>query len=327
MTVQRVDCDGAYALKSIRMNISPSQPITFKSLTVSPSTSIIAGDTVKVTANATTSSGSLQYQYSYIRYGKETLVSDFTSNTGCDYCFTDGIGPYKIVVTAKNNSGETQCMTKDVWVEQTYIETISADKTDIKAGDTVTLSAELENASSSLTASHFLYTVAKDGKTTVLTTASNKTSVWQPTEKGNYTVTLTLKIGDNTIDALSVNFEVGENPDYLNKTRILVGVISYVENEGNSSKYTVHYWGGSSGIGDAACKSLGTTESKSVGSAYWSGTKQTFHLYEAYIPKDATGYKFHIGDRWFGTDGYTSSANSVYVFNYSGDKCLYEKSE
>ena len=48
-------------------------------------------------------------------------------------------------------------------------------------------------------------------------------------------------------------------------------------------------------------------------------------MYSAEIPLEATGFKFHIADRWFGDDGNTATNNAVYIFNYSGDKALYTK--
>ena len=108
---------------------------------------------------------------------------------------------------------------------------------------------------------------------------------------------------------------------------ITVGVISYVYDETSSqtSSYAVHYWNDAGLSGDAVCTSLGTTESRSVGSEYWSNSAQTFKMYSAEIPLEATGFKFHIADRWFGDDGNTATNNAVYIFNYSGDKALYTK--
>ena len=110
---------------------------------------------------------------------------------------------------------------------------------------------------------------------------------------------------------------------------IKVGVISYVydETKANESSYQVHYWNNGGLSGDVTCTALGTTEKKSVGSEYWSGSEQTFQMYEVAIPAEATGYKFHIGDRWFGGEGDTSKDTAVYVFSYSGDKALYATSE
>ncbi len=115
-------------------------------------------------------------------------------------------------------------------------------------------------------------------------------------------------------------------PTESNTTTITVGVISYVyeETKNDSASYKVHYWGGSA-TSDASCTALNTTEKRSVGSSYWGNAEQTFYMYTAVIPSDATGFKFHIGDRWFGDDGNTASQNAVYIFNYSGDKALYTK--
>lgn len=100
---------------------------------------------------------------------------------------------------------------------------------------------------------------------------------------------------------------------------ITVGIISYLVDE-NSNGYQLHFWGGGNGEGDANCIYTGNTESKNVG--YW-GTEQTFYLYTAEVPKDITGFKVHIGDRWFGTDGIQTNTKA-YIFNYSGDKAIYE---
>ena len=108
---------------------------------------------------------------------------------------------------------------------------------------------------------------------------------------------------------------------------IKVGVIEYVYNETSSqtSSYKLHYWN-SYDNSDADLVSLNTTEKVSVGSSYWSGDEQKFYMYTATVPSDTTGFKFHIGDRWFGDDGDTSKYNTVYIFNYSGDKAMYTKS-
>ena len=110
-----------------------------------------------------------------------------------------------------------------------------------------------------------------------------------------------------------------------NTKKITVGVINYVYDETSSkvSTYQVHYWGGAK-TGDATCTPLNTTEKKSVGSSYWSNAAQTFQMFTVEIPKDSTGFKFHIGDRWFGADGDATKQDTVYIFNYSGDKALYE---
>ena len=94
---------------------------------------------------------------------------------------------------------------------------------------------------------------------------------------------------------------------------IYVGVISYLTLP--TGNYKVHYWG--SGEGDAGLTSLGKDEQKSVGSDYWGGAAQTFHMYTAQIPAGATGFKVRNGDTWFGGDGNPASNDAAYIFEYS----------
>ena len=100
-----------------------------------------------------------------------------------------------------------------------------------------------------------------------------------------------------------------------------VGVINYLTDELGSTGWQVHYWGGAT-AGDADLTATKQVVEKSVGSAYWNNAAQTFNMFTADIPADATGFKVHNGDRWFGDDG--TAGQKAYVFNYSGDKALYE---
>ena len=99
---------------------------------------------------------------------------------------------------------------------------------------------------------------------------------------------------------------------------ITVGVISYVKDELGDTGYNVHYWG--ENTGDATLTAKGTTETKDVG--YW-GSAQTFHMYTTTIPIENYNYKVWKGERWFGNDG-TVDKPTAYIFNYGGDKALYE---
>ena len=94
---------------------------------------------------------------------------------------------------------------------------------------------------------------------------------------------------------------------------IYVGVISHLTLP--TGNYKVHYWG--SGEGDAGLTSLDKDEQKSVGSDYWGGAAQTFHMYTAQIPAGATGFKVRNGDTWFGGDGNPASNDAAYIFEYS----------
>ena len=125
-----------------------------------------------------------------------------------------------------------------------------------------------------------------------------------------------------TVPAYAV--QTDKAPTAANTRTLTVGVINYVINDIGANGYQVHYWGGSA-TGDADLTATGKTEQKSVGSSYWGNAAQTFSMYTAEIPADATGFKVRNGNRWFGDDGATQ--NRAYIFNYSGDKALYETVE
>lgn len=104
---------------------------------------------------------------------------------------------------------------------------------------------------------------------------------------------------------------------------IYVGVISYLVSELGTDDYYVHYWGGKA-AGDALLlQESGKFEYKYVG--YWTGQNQMFVMFITEIPADATGFKVTYNmQRWFGEDADTSVYNKAFVFNYDGDKAVYE---
>lgn len=102
--------------------------------------------------------------------------------------------------------------------------------------------------------------------------------------------------------------------------KINVYVISYIYNSANVGNYSVRCVGGSNDGKDVSCTDKNTTKTKDVG--YW-GSAQTFHYLTAEIPADTTEFKFHIGDTWYGANGKVADSNTVYIFNYDGDKATY----
>ena len=103
---------------------------------------------------------------------------------------------------------------------------------------------------------------------------------------------------------------------------VKVGVINYLTDELGTSNWQIHYWGSTIDADDAQLERDGeATESRSVGEAFWNNAAQTFLMFTATIPAQATGFKVHHGDRWFGDDG--TAGQTAYVFNYDGDKALY----
>ena len=83
--------------------------------------------------------------------------------------------------------------------------------------------------------------------------------------------------------------------------------------------WQVHYWGSASCEADADLTRMkGFFAKQSVGDSYWSGAEQTFYMYKATVPADATGYKVHNGYTWVGGDGDFKTSNAAYIFDYGG---------
>jgi hypothetical protein len=158
-------------------------------------------------------------------------------------------------------------------------------------------------------------------KATEATTVSETTKATEAT-----TVTETTKATEaTTVTETTKATEATTATEAPKTTTVYVGVISYVQNEGVDN-LQVHYWNNSNLAGDADCTILkDVTVKKSVGSSYWSGAEQTFYIYSAEVPVEATSYKVHKGNTWYGSDGDLTTTNIAYVFNYSGDQALYDK--
>ncbi len=67
---------------------------------------------------------------------------------------------------------------------------------------------------------------------------------------------------------------------------VYVGVIEYI-----TSTPTLHYWNSTGLEGDAKLVATGETAKYAVGADYWSNAQQTFNIYKATIPVEATNFK------------------------------------
>ena len=124
--------------------------------------------------------------------------------------------------------------------------------------------------------------------------------------------TLTIQRNNSTVGTFTA--------DASSDKTVTLGIISYF---GERDGYQIHWWDDAGNSGEVDTVSTGSTVQKSVGAAYWGGAAQTFYTYTAAIPASATGFRPHKGDFWPGENG-PASASAAYLFNYDGDKVLYE---
>ena len=97
---------------------------------------------------------------------------------------------------------------------------------------------------------------------------------------------------------------------------VYVGVIEYI-----TTTPTLHYWNSSGLTGDATLTATGETVSFSVGSSYWSNAAQTFNVYKATIPAEATGYKTYdasSNSNWAAEDITYAKDTITLVFEWGG---------
>ncbi len=173
--------------------VDKSAPLTIDSFNTTPDKTY-AGmfENYRMSANASGGTAPYQYQFSYTRYGETKIISDFSSNNSASLICPE-MGPYQLNVTVKDAEGNTVTKSKDITIGQTYLLGLNTNKDTAKTGETIKISPDIHNEASTITSSDYTYTVTKDNKTQTLSTLSDKTANWTPTEAGTYTLSLTVK--------------------------------------------------------------------------------------------------------------------------------------
>lgn len=283
-------------------------------------------ETVRITPQITGGTAPYTYSYYYVKGGTTVKIAENTKSAYKTKTFNAKTGKYTLLVKVKDAKGNTAQATQTVLIQPAQVTQFVYNKTNGKVGDAIYVRADVNYCPDFIKDTEYVYTVSKDGKTEQLQYSDPNWPnqvVWRPQTDGTYQITCAVKYDGKTLTSKTTDYVVAAKQS--NKTLIHVNVINYVCNETNPNNYYVHYWGGASGTGDVKCIALNTTTQKYVG--YWSAT-QTFKQYYVEIPKDATGFKFHIGDRWFpegiqNGDGSTVTSNTVYAFNYTTDNVVY----
>lgn len=323
ITIIGTDASGVTATRSAAFHVYNKQ-LAVRAINIDKGKYIDQYDTIKMTPFVTGGTAPYTYSYYYIKGGKTVTIVENTKNSTKSKKFNYKTGKYTLLVKVKDAKGTVAQATQCVSVTPSRVVNFVYNKQDGKVGDSIYIRSDINYLPEGIKSNEYIYTVEKDGKTEELKYSDPKWPdqvVWKPTQSGMYKITCTVKVGSNVVTTGSTTYEVG-GTQVAGMRQINVNVITYVCNSTNPNNYYIHYWGGKSGTGDVKCTALNTTTTRNVG--FWSSA-QTFKQFTANIPEDATGFKFHIGDRWFGTDGSTATQNTVYAFNYDYDRCVYTK--
>ncbi len=320
--ISRITLENEYNFAKLDFEVSDPE-LTITRFSVSPESDLHVGEVLKTSVVVDGASRSRTTTLTMYKNGAPvTVPADINSTIRMPYV----TGPCTIVADVYDNIYKTHARAeKKVWINPVRITDITADSNPIYTDIPVQIGAELNCSDDTASFYDFYYEIYDpEGRAIIASTNTHSGISFVPKQAGDYKVVLNLSGDDKVIAKKTKTITVEENPTPPpGGILITVAVISYIENEGNQPDYRLHYWNGSSS-GDAELTATGETIKASVGSSYWSGAEKTFTVYKAIIPEDSTGFKFHIGDRWFGSDGNVSTSNGVYIFNYSGDKAKYD---
>lgn len=186
--------------------ITPYKPIVvvLSAKAVSDSQYVPINQPVKITASAEGGTAPYQYRYTYIRNGSESVISDYSTNTSTS--FTPALsGVYSVKVTIKDAKNATAEATVNVTAASVSIGTLTADKTTVKAGETVKFKATSTYESIPVS---YRYTITGNNETKVLTTNSDNTASWKPTKEGSYTVKAELLYKNTSVANKSMSYTV-----------------------------------------------------------------------------------------------------------------------
>lgn len=327
--VRSTDASGAQAYRTTTIKVYPEK-LAVRSIDFDKGSYVGKYETVKITPKVTGGEGPFTYSYYLEKGGKTYKIAENTKSAYKTKEFSTGTGVYKITVKVKDSKGNVATLSKNITVYRPVIESFSYSYDFAKPGNRISVNAKLKNTCSGMDDTNVEYTVSINGAIMRLTERNEEGKIiWIPQSDGKYTITATLKYKGIVLDTKSDVYTIGDvqdddqDDDNKETRRIIVNVLSDICNYSNDSLFTVHYWGGKDGAKDEKCVSMNKTILHYVG--YWS-SDQSFRQYYADIPADATGWKFHIGTRWFGGDASAASYNGAYIFNYNGDKATYYKS-
>ena len=271
---------GAYIGQTMTTNFNiVSSGNTFSVRLTLGSSTVYAGDTVKLTAAASGGTGTIQYKFE----ANGSSVQSGT-NASCSYKPTSA-GTVTIKVTASDSSGKTASENASLTVKAGLSATLSLSANSITLGNTATIKAAASGGSGNYKYSYYVIVPGNSDYTTLSSNSTSASYAYKPTKAGTHNIKITVSDDSghsvSRTTSLSVtSVEALKNNSTISATTINFG--SKVTLKGAASggtspyKYAFYY------------KKTTETNWSVIGTAFGSETSQTFS------PSASTTYDIKI---------------------------------
>ena len=174
------------------------------SASVSLSSKIVpSNQNFTIYGKATGGTAPYQYKYVYVRYGNEVVIKDYSTSTSVSTNLYSGA--YTIKVYVKDSKGTVATATTEFTAAPVEIMSISANKTTVKAGETVQFTAGLSNNGVSVNCK---FTATGNGTTQTISDSSSTTANWTPSKEGTYTIKVAAMYGNTELSSKTMSYTV-----------------------------------------------------------------------------------------------------------------------
>ena len=182
--------------------------LSVDSFSVNPK-SVRVGETVKLSANASGGSGTIQYKFVAKKGKNETIIKNYSTTKTMTW-IPSVAGEYELLVYAKDSEGNSDSATTSCTVEESSEEVvIITDKTSPQVtGTAIKITAKTKNISNpKYMISIFSYS---DGWTTVKKYSTSNEYVWTPKKSGKYKIEVAVMDAKGKEIFKRLNYEVAE---------------------------------------------------------------------------------------------------------------------